>query len=238
MLHKGRVLAQGAPATVSRLADGRIFLVTPPTRSGRATSRRACSPGPTWSTPCPKRGVCGGADHARGGGRPAPDWLRRADARPFRRRLHDPASRSAPAEPAPLAAMGENVPTARRGRRGEAEVRGEGADAPFRRLHRRGQRLLRGRAGRDFRTAGPNGAGKTTTFRMLCGLLAVSERRVVRRPAPTCAARAPRRGAGSAMWRRNFPSTACLSVAREPRLFRQRLRPARARASARESSGR
>ena len=93
------------------------------------------------------------------------------------------------------------------------------------------------RRGEIFGLLGPNGAGKTTTFRMLCGLLpATSGTLQGGRRGP-----AARRGLGAPADRLRGAEVLALRPAlgrREPRLLRQRLRPARRAASASASTGR
>ncbi|MDZ7580164.1 MAG: ATP-binding cassette domain-containing protein [Deltaproteobacteria bacterium] len=58
--------------------------------------------------------------------------------------------------------------------------------------------------GEVFGLLGANGAGKSTTFRMLCGLLPVTEGSVRRGRARSAAGDRQRRGGGSVTCRRNF----------------------------------
>ncbi|MDR3512146.1 MAG: ATP-binding cassette domain-containing protein [Caulobacteraceae bacterium] len=181
VLHRGKVLTQGAPASVSGVAAGRSFLVTP---SGDEKPREM---------------------QARLLGDPAV-----IDAVPEGGRvrvvLNDPAAASALPGVAPgavvatpahfedgfmtlLRAAGEpGVAPAANGPTAAVAASGLTAGTPEGRVEVQVRNLVRRfgaftavdnisfevRSGEIFGLLGPNGAGKTTTFRMLCGLLSVT----------------------------------------------------------------
>ena len=210
---QGKVLAQGAPRTVSR--DGRAggrSSPTPPAGEHRPRlCRRGCSTIPSVVDAVPEGGrvrlVADRRRRATAGAGTAPGAT--SERRAIRRRLHGAAApTTAPgriagrddaraATVAPGRAAGDAV---------AVEVQRPGA--PVRRLHGRRSRQLRGRrAARSSACSGPTAPARRR--RSACS--AACCRRPAGRcasPASTCALRAPRRGSGSAMWRRNSRSTA------------------------------
>ncbi len=60
VMHQGKVLAQGPPAEISRIAAGRTFLAEPPAGEPRASCRPRSWAIPAWSTRCPKGAKCAG----------------------------------------------------------------------------------------------------------------------------------------------------------------------------------
>jgi ABC-2 type transport system ATP-binding protein len=174
VLHKGRVLAQGPPAEVRRLADGRTFLAEPAAgQTARGLQARLLdAPGVVDAVPeggrvrvvlkesAPDGGALNGVTSV-----PAP--ARFEDGFMVLLRRTESQSFNAPSPPTPLP-QGEKW----------EPVHDGGAVVEVRDLVRRFGTFTAVdhvsfdvRRGEVFGLLGPNGAGKTTTFRMLCGLL-------------------------------------------------------------------
>ncbi len=172
VLHEGRVLAEGAPADVTKAADGRTFAVHARPGRRRGCCRPACWTSRRCSTPRRKRGWCawsgarGQGDGPIAGLEATPIPARFEDA--FMVMLQPDAARQAVAAGA-LADMKLDRPPAASGGGPVVEVRDL--------VKRFGDFVavdhvsFQVRRGEIFGLLGPNGAGKTTTFRMLCGLL-------------------------------------------------------------------
>ena len=181
VLHRGAVLAQGAPASVSGLAAGRCFHVEPPAgeRPRELQARLLTEP----------RVV----DAAPEGGRvrlvlDGPDAVAAMAA------IVPPIGVLTPVVPhfedgfmTLLRAAGQTAPLAEASTHGPAAAAApitpahDGPAVSVRNLVRRFGAFtavdnvsFEVQPGEIFGLLGPNGAGKTTTFRMLCGLLAVS----------------------------------------------------------------
>ena len=91
--------------------------------------------------------------------------------------------------------------------------------------------------GEIFGLLGPNGAGKTTTFRMLCGLLPATAG-TLRVAGVDLRARARLGAAAHRLCRAEVLALRPALGRREPRVLRQRLRPARRAQAASASPGR
>jgi ABC-2 type transport system ATP-binding protein len=168
VLQRGRVLAEGPPGDVTRLAEGRTFLIDPPPgRTARALQAELIDdPGVIDAVP---DGGCVRFVKAED----AEPRLEGLEAQPtppsfedgFMVILHNSAE--AEAEHAAAITLARRLDT----RGGEIAVevkdlvRRFGA---FTAVDHIGFEVHRGEI---FGLLGPNGAGKTTTFRMLCGLL-------------------------------------------------------------------
>jgi ABC-2 type transport system ATP-binding protein len=175
VLNRGRVLAQGAPVEVTRLAADRTFIAEPLGESARRMQARLLEdPGVVDAVPDGGRvrwvlaeGVDPAAVDAEHG---AATTLVRGQAVPprfedgFMVLLH----RTAPHET--LAAIELERPLA--AREGEVVVRVCDLVKRFGAFTAVDHVRFEVRRGEIFGLLGPNGAGKTTTFRMLCGLLA------------------------------------------------------------------
>ncbi len=165
VMHDGKVLAAGPPATVTAMARDRTFVVAPPagTPARILQARLLDDPGIVDAVP-----EAGHVRVVRGGGSAAE--LRGIETRAVRPRFEDGfmvlINRAAEAHRVPAAAEG-------------AAVKGDGGPAvevrdlvrkfgPFTAVD---HLTFEVRRGEIFGLLGPNGAGKTTTFRMLCGLL-------------------------------------------------------------------
>jgi ABC-2 type transport system ATP-binding protein len=169
VLDRGRVLAQGRPAEIGRLAAGRTFTADPgPVHARDLQARLLGSPGVIDAVPDGGRVrfLC-----AEGSAEPSVGAL---GIRPVAPRLEDGfmVLTGATAAHGPAAGLdGEHLP---------APV----GDAPVIRVRDLVRRFgaftavdhiaFDVRRGEIFGLLGPNGAGKTTTFRMLCGLLPAS----------------------------------------------------------------
>jgi ABC-2 type transport system ATP-binding protein len=182
VMHRGRVLTQGPPASVSGVAAGRSFLIDPAAgeRPREMQARLLVDPAVVDAVP--------------EGGRVRVVLVDPAAAD----RLPNIAASAVHATPAhfedgfmsllrsvgePLAAPGANgangangAPAAAPPVQGEAkiEVQVKGLVRRFGAFTAVDNLDFEVRSGEIFGLLGPNGAGKTTTFRMLCGLLAVT----------------------------------------------------------------
>ncbi|MGA7538445.1 MAG: ATP-binding cassette domain-containing protein [Steroidobacteraceae bacterium] len=170
VLHEGRVLAQGEPATVTRMAAGRTFALTPADGdTGRSLQARLLDD-PQIVDAVPDAGrvrlVCSDTR--------ASEYRREAVSVPIEPRFEDGfmvllrqrASHEA------VTAIALQRPVASGGEGAVVEVRDLlkrfGAFTAVNHIN------FQVRRGEIFGLLGPNGAGKTTTFRMLCGLLVPS----------------------------------------------------------------
>jgi ABC-2 type transport system ATP-binding protein len=181
VLHEGKVLAQGPPAEVSRLADGLTFLVEPPAgQTARGLQARLLDD-PGVVDAVPEGGRVRLVRAPARGERPAGDGrLASAELVPTPARFEDgfmALLRRAAAERAARPAGQEgSMALSRPAGRHEGEVAVEVRDlvrrfGSFTAVDHVSFEVPRGEM---FGLLGPNGAGKTTTFRMLCGLLPVT----------------------------------------------------------------
>jgi ABC-2 type transport system ATP-binding protein len=164
VLREGKVLAQGAPATVSALAEGHVFrLVPPPGQAARDLQAKLLDePGTIDAVP--------------EGGRVrlvrAEGQIADAGATPVAARFEDGfmtlLKRSQQAAPA-AAAMSFERKITDRGDKTVIQVKD--LLRKFGNFTAVDHVSFEVRTGEIFGLLGPNGAGKTTTFRMLCGLL-------------------------------------------------------------------
>jgi ABC-2 type transport system ATP-binding protein len=175
VMHEGKVLAQGAPATVTGLAAGRTFLAEP--RAGQPArglqARLLDDPGVVDAVPEGGRVRLVRAPHAQGNDRsPEAGSLAGIAITPVQARFEDGfmvlllQSTSQRRMTGPLTL---EHPLEQHGGTAVVQVRNlvrrfgtfTAVDHVSFEVHR----------GEIFGLLGPNGAGKTTTFRMLCGLL-------------------------------------------------------------------
>jgi ABC-2 type transport system ATP-binding protein len=181
VLHRGRVLTQGRPADVSRLAAGRTFLAEPPPgRTARGLQARLLDdPGVVDAVPEAGRVRFVRTEAAAGNGQPPESGpLAGVAVVAVQPRFEDGfmvllrrTEPSAVSEPRPQRGGASGAPAAPepQGREVVVEVRDlvrrfgtfTAVDHVSFDVHR----------GEMFGLLGPNGAGKTTTFWMLCGLL-------------------------------------------------------------------
>jgi ABC-2 type transport system ATP-binding protein len=174
VLHEGKVLAQGPPASVSKLADGRVFVVDPPQGQAARGLQARLLDDPAIVDAVPEGGRVRFV-RARGiedgtvigplrGLKSVPVPVRFEDG--FMTLLRD-------LEPAKPAIAGVLVqPSERHGDDVAVEV--DDLVRMFGKFTAVDHVGFKVRRGELFGLLGPNGAGKTTTFRMLCGLLPVS----------------------------------------------------------------
>jgi pyoluteorin transport system ATP-binding protein len=180
VLHQGKVLAQGRPDDITKIAAGRVYVADlPPGRSARGVqSRLLDEPGVIDAVPDAGRVRFVRADlasPATGNSMQADTALREATvaAVPPRfedgfmsllRKVADQEHAAAISIARPLTAHADEVVVYVRNL-----VRRFGAFTAVDRISFEVHR------GAIFGLLGPNGAGKTTTFRMLCGLLAATD---------------------------------------------------------------
>jgi ABC-2 type transport system ATP-binding protein len=173
VLHEGRVLAQGPPADVTKLAEGRAFLADPPAghRARELQARLLDDPDIVDALPTGGRvrfvrngsGAAGAGVLAGVAIEPAEPrfedgfmvLLRRAVSHRF------------------AAAMQLERPPGEHG--GQVAIQVRNLVRRFGDFTAVDHVNFQVQRGEIFGLLGPNGAGKTTTFRMLCGLLAASD---------------------------------------------------------------
>lgn len=166
VLHEGRVLAQGAPQEVSRLAEGCVFLADPPAgQSARSLQARLLDMADIADA-VPDAGRVRFV-RTRQNANSAPDGIAATPAEPrfedgfmtlLKRRHEEGASASLTLEK-PIESRGVEAVEV------HDLVRMFGGFTAVDHVS------FEVRRGEIFGLLGPNGAGKTTTFRMLCGLL-------------------------------------------------------------------
>jgi ABC-2 type transport system ATP-binding protein len=174
VLHSGRVLAQGAPATITGTARERAFVAEPPTGQTARGFQARLLQDPNVVDAVPEAGQVRIVGAAGAGS----DWLRgplrHAKVKSVPPRFEDAfmvlLRQAVEDRAAPIAQLGE-----------PHEQHDDGVVVEVRDLVRRfgtftavDHVTFDVRRGEIFGLLGPNGAGKTTTFRMLCGLLPAS----------------------------------------------------------------
>ncbi len=170
VMHQGRVLKEGAPADVTRMADGHTFFASPPEGHKARELQAKLLDDPDVIDAVPEGGqvrIVRQSAHQADGLPPAtPTPSRFEDGFMMLLRKTAQAEHRAPA------AMAMEQP---------AQPRGEETAVQVHNLVRQFGSFLavdhvsfEVRRGEIFGLLGPNGAGKTTTFRMLCGLLPAS----------------------------------------------------------------
>jgi ABC-2 type transport system ATP-binding protein len=187
VLHAGKVLASGDPASVRALAEGRVVVATPPDGEPARVTQARLLDDPAVIDASPEAGKVRivrrlaeppAADAPEAETPPPEDPLAALSPEPVAARFEDgfmllldgeAPPRDAKTEPAPA----PPTPPRRAPDREAAEpvievrdlVRRFGAFVAVDKVS------FDVRRGEIFGLLGPNGAGKTTTFRMLCGLL-------------------------------------------------------------------
>jgi ABC-2 type transport system ATP-binding protein len=178
LFDRGRVLAQGAPRTVSQIAEGRAFLTDVALDGETARDVQARLLGVDGVVDAvPEAGrvrvVLSSADAA-----PAVAAAANATLTPTKAHFEDGfmvlLRAAAQAPPSPPAAAIPATPRPARAARDVLEVSVRGLVRRFGDFTAVDHVSFDVRRGEIYGLLGPNGAGKTTTFRMLCGLLAVS----------------------------------------------------------------
>jgi ABC-2 type transport system ATP-binding protein len=173
VLHKGRVLAAGPPAEVTRLAEGRSFLVDPPEGGAARSLQAALLDDPQVIDAVPDGGrvrvVCAGV-------KPGDPTLQGVKLVPTAPRFEDGFMTILKGVADPEAERAAAIALARpmEGRSGEVVVEVKDLVRRFGAFTAVDHVSFEVGRGEIFGLLGPNGAGKTTTFRMLCGLLAAS----------------------------------------------------------------
>jgi ABC-2 type transport system ATP-binding protein len=161
VLHEGKALAQGTPASVSALAIGHTFLMNPPAgQPARALQARLLDePGVVDAVPEGGQVRLVRTDHGTLG-EPTPARFEDGFMILLRRETPEPLTGALAAQSPRAVTPHEDVVVAV-----HDLVRRFGT---FTAVDRVSFEVHRGEI---FGLLGPNGAGKTTTFRMLCGLL-------------------------------------------------------------------
>jgi len=175
ILHQGKVLAQGAPAAITRTAAGRTFLAQPPARQKARALQARLLDAPDIIDAVPEGGrvrfvrAPNGAEHGHG---PEDGPLAGLTVVSTPARFEDGFMvllRQTATEPAVSGAMRLEQPLERHGGESVVQVRDlVRRFGTFTAVDNVSFEVCRGEI---FGLLGPNGAGKTTTFRMLCGLL-------------------------------------------------------------------
>jgi ABC-2 type transport system ATP-binding protein len=177
VLHQGKILAQGAPGEVSKLADGRVFLARP--REGqppRVLQTRLLDVAEIVDA-VPEAGrvrFIGPEEGAAKTQSAAPDPLAGLEIATTPSRFEDGFMillRKVEPERASATIALDQPPHADGG---EAVIEVKDLVRKFGAFTAVDHVSFQVRRGELFGLLGPNGAGKTTTFRMLCGLLPVS----------------------------------------------------------------
>jgi ABC-2 type transport system ATP-binding protein len=168
VMHEGKVLAEGCPAEVDRLAEGRVFKIDPPAgQTARALQSRLLDD-PEIIDAIPEGGQVRLIAAVPASDRSA---VAASETTPAPPRFEDGfmvlLRQNSPARPA-VAMTLEHRPSSLRG---EAVVEVRDLVRRFAAFTAVDHVSFEVRRGEIFGLLGPNGAGKTTTFRMLCGLL-------------------------------------------------------------------
>jgi pyoluteorin transport system ATP-binding protein len=165
VLHQGKVLAQGRPAQITRLAAGRVKVEEPRSESARKLqSRLLDDPRVIDAVPDGGRVRCVLSD-AEGSDAVLPRAA--ADEPRFEDGFMVLLRRTADHEVVPAITLERPLPAGS----GEVVVEVRDLVKRFGAFTAVGGIRFDVRRGEIFGLLGPNGAGKTTTFRMLCGLL-------------------------------------------------------------------
>jgi ABC-2 type transport system ATP-binding protein len=176
VIREGKVLAQGPPAEVSALAQGRTFLATPPRGESARVAQAGLLDDPAVIDASPEAGrvrIVLASDGTQSAAsrlalQPTPTRFEDGFMVLLRRALAAPApARAAPATP--IAARDAAKPLA-----GDVAVEVRDLVRRFGAFTAVDHVSFEVRRSEIFGLLGPNGAGKTTTFRMLCGLLSAT----------------------------------------------------------------
>jgi ABC-2 type transport system ATP-binding protein len=176
VMHQGKILAQGPPGEVSRLAAGRVFLAEPPEGKPARELQASLLADPHVIDALPEGGQVRVVFTAEGGPPTDSEVFRRVQVREVEPRFEDGfmilLRKAVSAHSFAAGSMTLAHPIAADNHEAVVEVHDlvrrfgnfTAVDHVSFEVHR----------GEIFGLLGPNGAGKTTTFRMLCGLLAAS----------------------------------------------------------------
>jgi pyoluteorin transport system ATP-binding protein len=172
VLHQGKILAQGTPDEIARLADGRVFLADPPAGQSARHLQAQLYGAPGIVDAVPQGGRV--RFIRQNGSATAVDALAQVAIAPAPPRFEDGFMTL-------LRQAGDGRPAADVKLERPPAQSGDGPVVHVRDLVRMFGRFtavdrisFEVRRGELFGLLGPNGAGKTTTFRMLCGLLPVT----------------------------------------------------------------
>jgi ABC-2 type transport system ATP-binding protein len=176
ILHKGKVLASGPPAEVTRLAEGRSFLADPPAGRTARSLQADLLDSPEVIDAVPDAGRVRVVRVVRLQVGQGEETLEGVRLRPTPPRFEDGFMAILKGVADPEAERAAAIALARPLDRHGGEVVVEVKDlvrrfGAFTAVDHVSFEVGRGEI---FGLLGPNGAGKTTTFRMLCGLLAAS----------------------------------------------------------------
>jgi ABC-2 type transport system ATP-binding protein len=175
ILHEGKVLAQGAPADVTGLADGRTFLAEPRAGQPARGLQARLLDDPAVADAVPEGGLVRfvQTQHGQRNSRPsAAGPLAGIAIAPVQARFEDGFMvllRQTTAQRHATGPLTLDRPLERHG--GEVVVQVRDLVRRFGTFTAVDHISFDVRRGEIFGLLGPNGAGKTTTFRMLCGLL-------------------------------------------------------------------
>ena len=175
VLHEGKILAQGAPADVTRLAAGRTFLAEPCAGQAARGLQARLLDDPSVVDAVPEGGHVRfvRAQPGQSNGRPPADSLLTGlTTAPVQARFEDgfmALLRQTTAQRHMAGPLTLERPLEQHG--GQAVVQVRDLVRRFGTFTAVDHVSFEVRRGEIFGLLGPNGAGKTTTFRMLCGLL-------------------------------------------------------------------
>ena len=179
VLQQGKVLVQGPPGEVKKLANGRVFLVEPPDGQPARNIQAQCFDAPGIADAVPEGGLVrvvlmpgnksslGSIGYLTAGLDIQPTPARFEDG--FMLLLHQQGNKAESVSPSTV----WQTPLANKDRR-ETIIEVHDLVKKFGAFTAVDHVSFEVGRGEIFGLLGPNGAGKTTTFRMLCGLLAAT----------------------------------------------------------------
>ena len=201
LIHQGRLLGQGPPASFSDPLAGHAFLVNVPGVPKRRLQTRLARASGGGGRHHPGRA---GAGRDPGGGTSGSVGPGRRHSGRSRVRWRPASRMPSSAGCAPRPPRGPTSPRScpwwpSRSAGGVAAIRVDGVQRRFGDFVAVKGVSFEVSRGEVFGLLGANGAGKTTTFRMLCGLLPASQGHL-EVAGTTCAVPLPRRAGASATW--------------------------------------
>ena len=168
VMHEGTVLAQGAPASVTRLAADRTFLAQPPNGQPARVLQARLLDDPAVVDAVPQGGS---VRLVKAEDAPLPDLA----AEPVRPRFEDGFMVLLRQATESESTASLELARPKKAHDGDTAVEVSNLVRKFGTFTAVDHVSFAVRPGEIFGLLGPNGAGKTTTFRMLCGLLPASE---------------------------------------------------------------